>query len=141
MAIDNQTYDDEPLHRASPTAHIVEQLELHGFHSGKGEHDPRPLPEPLAIRGALADIFDALVSTFTGTPLEPDLETLLWAQVNLFHRQAEKAQRDLDDNEDAQKHSQRHQDGSEIRSVELERLLIEGQGRIDRRDVYETIRD
>ena len=36
---------------------------------------------------------------------------------------------------------QRHQDGSEIRSVELERLLIEGQGRIDRRDVYETIRD
>ena len=141
MATDHDTYDNEPPHSNSPTARIIEDLELHGFHPSRGEHDPRPMPEPRTIRGALADIFDALVSTFTGTPLEADLETLLWSTVNLFHRQAEKAQRDLDDNEDSQKHSQRNQDGSEIRSVELEQLLIEGQGRIDRRDVHEAIRD
>ena len=99
------------------------------------------MPEPLTVHGALADVFDALVSTFTDTPLEPDLEQLLWSQVHVFHRMAEKAQRDLDDNEDSQKRSQREQDGSEVKSVELERLLAEGQDRIDRCDTYEAIRD
>ena len=141
MATDRDTRNYEPPHASSPTAHIVESLELHGYHPARGEHDPRPMPEPLTLQGALADVFDALVSTFTDTPLEPDLEQLLWSTVNLFHRQAEKAQRDLDDNEDAQKRSQREQDGSEVKSVELERLLTEGQDRIDRRDTYEAMRD
>jgi len=141
MATERDSHDYEPPHASSPTAHIVESLELHGYHPGRGEHDPRPMPEPLTLQGALTDVFDALVSTFTDTPLEPDLEQLLWSTVNLFHRQAEKAQRDLDDNEDAQKRSQREQDGSEVKSVELERLLIEGQDRIERRDTYEAMRD
>ncbi len=141
MTAERDSHDYEPPHASSPTAHIVESLELHGYHPGRGEHDPRPMPEPLTLQGALADVFDALVSTLTDTPLEPDLEQLLWSTVNVFHRQAEKAQRDLDDNEDAQKRSQREQDGSEVKSVELERLLIEGQDRIDRRDTYEAMRD
>jgi hypothetical protein len=141
MATDRDTHDYEPPHASSPTAHIVESLELHGYHPARGEHDPRLMPEPLTVRSALADVFDALVSTLTDTPLEPDLEQLLWSTVNVFHRQAEKAQRDLDDNEDAQKRSQREQDGSEVKSVELERLLTEGQDRIDRRDTYEAMRD
>ncbi len=141
MATDSDTHDHELPHESSPTAHIIDELELHGFHPAKGEHDPRPMPEPLTVQGALSDVFDALVSTFTDTPLERDLEQLLWAQVNIFHRQAEKAQRDLDDNEDDQKRSQREQDGSEVRSVELERLLIDGQDLIDRRDTYEAMRD
>jgi len=141
MTAERDSHDYEPPHASSPTAHIVESLELHGYHPGRGEHDPRPMPEPLTLQGALADVFDALVSTFTDTPLEPDLEQLLWSTVNVFHRQAGKAQRDLDDNEDAQKRSQREQDGSEIKSVELERLLVEGQDRIDRRDTYEAMRD
>ncbi len=141
MTTERDSHDYQPPHASSPTAHIVDQLELHGYHPGRGEHDPRPMPEPLTLQGALADVFDALVSTFTDTPLEPDLEQLLWSTVNVFHRQAGKAQRDLDDNEDAQKRSQREQDGSEIKSVELERLLVEGQDRIDRRDTYEAMRD
>jgi len=141
MATDRDTHDYEPPHASSPTARIVDELKLHGYHPTRGEHDPRPMPEPLTVQGALADVFDALVSTLTDTPLEPDLEQLLWSTVNVFHRQAEKAQRDLDDNEDAQKRSQREQDGSEVKSVELERLLIEGQDRIDRRDTYEAMRD
>ena len=141
MATDRDTHDDEPPHPSSPTAHVVEELKLHGFHPARGEHDPRPMPEPLTVQGALADVFDALVSTLTDTPLEPDLEQLLWSTVNVFHRMGGKAQRDLDDNEDEQKRSQREQDGSEVKSVELERLLIEGQDRIDRRDTYEAMRD
>ncbi|WP_428393442.1 DUF2493 domain-containing protein [Lichenicoccus sp.] len=141
MRTDRHSADHEPPHASSPTAHIVETLELHGFHPVPGEPDPRAMPEPLTVSGALADVFDALVSTFTDTPLERDLEQLLWSQVHVFHRMAEKAQRDLDDNEDAQKRSQREQDGSEVKSVELERLLVEGLDRIDRRDTYEAIRD
>ena len=78
------------------------------------------------MRTALADIFDALVATLTDTRLEPDLEDLLWSTVNLFHRAADRVERELDNNEQAQKRSQKQQDGSEIRSVELERLTRRG---------------
>ena len=63
------------------------------------------------------------------------------SSVNLFHRAADRAQRRLNDNEDAQKRSQRQQDGSEIRSVELERLLAEGLTLTERRNGLEAFRD
>ena len=66
---------------------------------------------------------------------------LLWSTVNLFHRAADRVQRELDDNEDAQKRSQKEQDGSEIRSVELERLVAEGLTLIERRNSMELFRD
>ena len=75
------------------------------------------------------------------TRLEPDLEDLLWSTVNLFHRANERIERELDDNEQAQKRSQRDQDGSEIRSVELERLTAEGMTLIERRNSMEYFRD
>ncbi len=93
------------------------------------------------VRTALADIFNALVSTFADTRLEPDLEDLLWSTVNLFHRAGERVERARDGNEQAQKRSQKEQDGSEIRSVELERLLAEGLTLIERRNAFEFMRD
>ena len=75
------------------------------------------------------------------TRLEPDLEDLLWSTVNLFHRATGRIERELDDNEQAQKRSQKEQDGSEIRSVELERLTAEGQTLIERRNSMEFFRD
>jgi hypothetical protein len=66
---------------------------------------------------------------------------LLWSTVNLFYRAAYRVQRELDDNEDAQKRSQKEQDGSEIHSVELERLLAEGLTLIERRNSMELFRD
>ena len=71
------------------------------------------------------------------TRLEPDLNDLLWSTVNLFHRAADRVQRELDDNEDEQKRSQKEQDGSEIRSVDLERLTAEGITLIERRNSME----
>ena len=75
------------------------------------------------------------------TRLEPDLDDLLWGQVNVFQRKIERVQRELDDNEAAQQRSQRDQDGSEVRSVELERLLAEGLSLIERRNAFEAFRD
>ena len=131
----------EPPHAASPTAHILGELQLYGYHPGQDEPDPRPLPEASLIAGAVADIFDAFAATLTDTRLEPDLEELLWATVNLFHRAVARIERALDDNEQAQKRSQKEQDGSEIRSVELERLTAEGQTLLERRDCLEFFRD
>ena len=68
-------------------------------------------------------MFDALVATLTDTRLEPDLPDLLWSLVNLFHRRIDRIERALDANECDQRRSQREQDGSEVRSVELERLI------------------
>ena len=135
------TSDFEPPHASSPTDRVLTELKLYGYRPSGDEPDLRPLPEPDAIGGAVADIFDALVATLGDTRLEPDLEDLLWSTVNLFHRAADRLQRELDRNEDAQKRSQAEQDGSEIRSVELERLLAQGQTLIERRDSMERFRD
>ena len=88
--------DREPHHAESPTASVLTELQLYGHRPFQDEPDPRPLPEESTVRTAIADIFDALVATFTDTRLEPDLEDLLWSQVNLFHRAADRVERELD---------------------------------------------
>ena len=130
----------EPM-ASSATAAVLEELQLYGYRPFADEPDPRPLPEADALQGAIADIFDALAATLEDTRLEPDLEDLLWSVTNLFHRTAARVDRDLDDNEQAQKRSQREQDGSEIRSVELEALTAQGTTLIERRNAYELMRD
>src|SRR5438876_9572250 len=141
MATDRDDTDFEPSHSSSPTDHVLTELQLYGHRPFQDEPDRRPLPEGNAIGGAVADIFDALIATLSETRLEPDLEDLLWSAVNLFHRANERIERELDDNEQAQKRSQRDQDGSEIRSVELERLTAEGMTFIERRNSMEYLRD
>jgi len=131
----------EPPHASSPTDRVLAELQLYGYRPFQDEPDPRPLPEGNAVSGAVADIFDALVVTLADTRLEPDLEDLLWSTVNLFHRAVGRIERELDDNEQAQRRAQREQDGSEIRSVELERLTAEGQTLIERRNSMEFFRD
>ena len=90
---------------------------------------------------AVADIFDALVASLADTRMEPDLEEVLWGQVNLFHRAAARTERLLDDNEVAQHRLQREQDGSEVKSTELERLTAEGTSLVERRHCLEAFRD
>lgn len=139
MAHDDDTF--EPHHASSPTDHVLTELQLFGFRPFQDEPDPRPLPEGNAVAGAVTDIFDALIVTLADTRLEPDLEDLLWSTVNVFHRAVDRIERELDDNEQAQRRSQKEQDGSEVKSVELERLTSEGQTMIERRNAFELMRD
>jgi hypothetical protein len=136
-------YDDgfEPHHASSPTDHLLTELQLYGWRPFQDEPDPRPLPEGGVVAGAIADIFDALIVTLSDTRLEPDLGELLWSTVNTFHRAAARIERELDDNEQAQRRLQREQDGTEIKAVELERLTAEGQTLLERRDAFELMRD
>ncbi len=141
MTIEHNETEHESPHATSPTDHVLTELQLHGYRPFQDEPDPRPLPDAHIVAAAVADIFDALIASLSETRLEPDLEDLLWSTVNLFHRANERIERELDDNEQAQKRSQRDQDGSEIRSVELERLTAEGMTLIERRNSMEYFRD
>jgi hypothetical protein len=133
--------DFEPHHSSSPTDQVLHELQLYGYRPFNDEPDPRPLPEANILAGSISDIFDALVVALSDTRLEPDLEDLLWSTVNVFHRAIERIERALDDNELAQQRAQREQDGSEVRSVELEGLTAEGQTLIERRNAFELMRD
>jgi hypothetical protein len=132
---------DRPDTPTSTTEHTLTELQLQGYRPFEDEPDPRPLPEGRLIADAVADIFDALIVSLRDTRIEPDLEDLLWSTVNLFHRAGERVERQLDGNEQAQRRSQTEQDGSEIRSVELERLIAEGLTLVERRNCMELFRD
>src|SRR6202008_2832221 len=108
--------DIEPLHASSATDLVLNELQLFGYRPFDDEPDPRPMPEGKLIAAAIADIFAALVATLNDPRLEPDLPDLLWSTVNLFHRAADRIGRQLDDNEQAQRKSQREQNGSEMQS-------------------------
>ena len=141
MAYQNDHAGNEPIHSSSQTDHALTELQLYGWRPFEDEPDPRPLPDGNRVASAVADILDALIASLEETRLEPDLDELLWGTVNLFHRATARVERELDDNEQAQKRLQREQDGSEVKSVELERLTAEGQSLIERRNALELFRD
>ena len=138
---DHDDINCEPPHSSSPTEHVLTELQLYGYRPFSDEPDPRPLPETKMITAAVVDIFDALAATLGSTRMEGDLEDLLWSTVNLFHRATHRIERQLDANEQAQRRSQGEQDGSEVRSVELERLISEGLSMIERRNCLELFRE
>jgi hypothetical protein len=132
---------DAEQHTASPTAHLLDELALYGYRPGQDEPDPRPLPEPDTACRQIEAAVEAIEATLTGTRLEDDLADLLWSFVNLFQRKIDRIEAELDRNEQAQRRSQTEQDGSEVKSVELERLIDEGKSLIERRNAFEFFRD
>lgn len=140
---DDLHYDDsyEPYHASSPTDRVILELQMYGHRPHQDEPDQRPLPDEEVIRAGLAGIFETFTGILGDTRLEPDLEDVLWSTVNLFHRAGERISRELDRNEDAQRVGQREQDGSEVKSVELERLTAQGLTLIERRNAFEVMRD
>jgi hypothetical protein len=88
-----------------------------------------------------AGIFAAFTHPLLDTALEPDLADVLWSLTDLFQRKVDRVQRQLDDNELKQREAQELQDGSEIRSVELERLIEQGRAILERRAAFEHLRD
>lgn len=132
---------NDPPAEPGTTAYLLQEMQLFGHRPFEDEPDPRPLPDAHLAGGAIVDMFDALAGCLAETRIEPDLDDLLWNLVNIFHRASDRVERQLDDNEQAQRRLQREQDGSEIRSVELERATREGISLIERRDAMEFFRE
>ncbi|HEX3861107.1 MAG TPA: DUF2493 domain-containing protein [Stellaceae bacterium] len=135
------TTEPETDQAISPTAHLLDELALFGYRPGQNEPDPRPLPEPDTARAQIEALADAFTGLVGATRLEDDLRDLLWSFVHIFHRKTDRIERELDTNEQAQRRSQLEQDGSEVKSVELERLINQGLSLIERRNAFEFFRD
>ena len=135
------TEPDAEIHASSATGSLLDELALYGYRPGQDEPDPRPLPEVNMVRAELAGIVDSLAGMLADTRLEDDLADLLWSFTSIFHRKIDRLERDLDTNEQSQIRSRRDQNGSEIASVELERLIEQGIGLIERRNAFEFFRD
>ncbi|WP_419910322.1 DUF2493 domain-containing protein [Hoeflea sp.] len=133
--------EDEPRHASSPTAHLLDELQIYGYRPHGDEPDTRPLPEADRAEQEIENAFEALAALMAETRLEDDLDDVLWNLVNIFHRRIANLDRTLDDNEQAQRRMQREQDGSEIKSVELERLTAQGISIIERRNAFEAFRE
>ena len=125
----------------SSTARLLDELQLHGWQPNAGEADPRPMPTETQAVGAIGEAVEALAGLLTDTCLEGDLDGVLWSFVNLFHRRIASLDRELDGNEQEQRRSQREQDGSEVKSVELERLIAQGVSLTERRNAFEAFRE
>ena len=79
----------------------------------------------------------AITDLLTGTRLEDDLPDL-WSYVNLFHRHTDHISRQLDDNGAAATPEPDRADGTEVKSVELERLITLGLSLTERRTPSST---
>lgn len=141
MSLDPDPVPPRDAPEPGSTAYLLQELQLFGHRPFEDEPDARPLPDARLAGGAVADMFDALAGCLAETRIEPDLEDLLWNLVNIFHRAGERVERSLDDNEQLQRRLQREQDGSEIRSVELEQATAQGITLIERRDAMEFFRE
>jgi hypothetical protein len=86
-------------------------------------------------------VVEGFSAMLTDARLEDDVGDLLWSLVNLFHRKTDRIERELDINEQAQRRGQTEQHGSEVKSVELDRLIDQSVSLIERRNAFEFMRD
>lgn len=123
------------------TARVADNLALYGHTPRDDEPEYRPMPEGDQLDGVVSCLFSAITGPFTDTALEPDIDDMLWSLVNTLHHKVDRVQRALDENESRQRTSLDEQDGSEVRSVELERLTEKGRAMMERRNAFEHMRD
>ena len=127
----------------SQTAMACEQAAVFGATPGPDEFDNREIwneDEALAgIEEAIHILAGAVAPD--GTQLADERESLLWGFVNALHAQVQRLDRGIDKIAPEMKDLQREQDGSEIKSRELELLTDRVRKLGDRRDAFEAMRD
>ena len=127
----------------SQTAMACEQAALFGATPGPEEFDNREIwneDEALAgIEEAIHILAGAVAPD--GTQLADERESLLWGFVNTLHAQVQRLDRGIDKIAPEMKDLGQEQDGSEIKSRELELLTDRVQNLGDRRDAFEGMRD
>ena len=116
-------------------------MSLFGVTPSIDEVDHRPVPEGAEIEQTIQNIFESLSSLMTATQLESDLEEVLWNMTNVFHKRLQNSQKRIDDNDAQLRDMIEAQDGSEIKSHELERLQTKSANLWERTGAYEMIRN
>ena len=124
------------------TAMVCEQAALFGATPGPDEFDNRPVWDEAESTSAVTQAFHLLAQAAPdGTQLADERANLLWGFVNTLDAQVQRLDRAADRLIPGIRELQREQDGSEIRSRELELKTDRAQSLSDRRDAFEGLRD
>ncbi len=127
----------------SATAAICEQAQLFGATPERGEFDTRDVWDEDDATSALSEAFRIVAEGVApdGFQLADERESLLWGFVNCLDAQVRRLDRSVDRLSPELRDLQREQDGTEIKSRELELVTQRAQNLGDRRDAFETMRD
>ena len=127
----------------SITAHVCEQARLHGATPDRDEFDPRETWERDTAIGAITEAFSILADGIgvTGFQIADEANSLLWGFVNSIDAQIRRLDRSIDRISPELRDLQKEQDGTEIKSRELELLTDRARNLGARRDAFEEMRD
>ncbi len=127
----------------SVTATVCENAALFGAAPERDEFDPRQVWDEDDALAAVAEAFRIVAEGACpdGTQLADERESLLWGFVNMLHAQTQRLDRGVDKLSPELRDLQREQDGTEIKSRELELVTDRAQNLGDRRDAFEKMRD
>ena len=134
--------DNIEAQNESFTAMVCEQAALFGATPGPDEFDNRPVWGEAESTAAVLKAFGALAEAAPdGTQLADERASLLWGFVNTLDAQTQRLDRAADKLIPGIRELQREQDGSEIRSRELELTTDRAENLTARRDAFEGLRD
>ena len=127
----------------SATAAICENAQLFGAAPERDECDSREVWDRDDALDAVAESFRILAQGVgpDGFQLADERESLLWGFVNMLDGQVRRLDRAADRLMPELRDLQRAQDGTEIKSRELELVTDRAQNLTDRRDAFEIMRD
>ena len=139
------TFDIDTVETAaqSVTATVCDNAALFGAAPERGEFDPREVWDRDDALTAVGEAFRIMAEGACpdGTQLADERESLLWGFVNMLHAQTQRLDRSVDKLSPELRDLQREQDGTEIKSRELELVTDRAQNLGDRRDAFERMRD
>ena len=135
--------DSTDTQNESATAAICEQAQLFGATPERGEFDTRDVWDRDDAMDAIGEAFRIVAQGVApdGFQLADERESLLWGFVNMLDAQVRRLDRGVDRLSPELRDLQRTQDGTEIKSRELELVTDRAQNLGDRRDAFETLRD
>ncbi len=134
--------DNIEAQNESFTAMVCEQAALFGATPGPDEFDNRPVWGEAESTAAVIKAFHLLAEAAPdGTQLADERASLLWGFVNTLDAQTQRLDRTADKLIPGIREMQREQDGSEIRSRELELATDRAENLTARRDAFEVLRD
>ena len=127
----------------SVTATVCDNAALFGAAPERDEFDTREVWDRDDAIDAVSEAFRILAEGVgpDGTQLADERESLLWGFVNMLDSQTNRLDRAADRLMPELRDLQRAQDGTEIKSLELEMTTHRAQCLTDRRDAFETMRD
>ncbi len=127
----------------SATAAICEQAQLFGATPERGEFDPREVWDEDDATAAVSEAFRIVAEGVApdGFQLADERESLLWGFVHMLDAQVRRLDRSVDRLSPELRDLQSAQDGTEVKSRELELVTDRARNLGDRRDAFEKMRD